>query len=96
MVTRLMSMDSGFRVRGTSRGPLEILDGFVVRHVFDGETTLYVYGKACGEPFSEGGEKKVRVDDVPGHELDTVKQRLASAKGVEVSCVRLANLWPGR
>jgi len=92
MDSRLMKMDPGFRVRGTVRGEVEIVGGCVVRHVFDGDTTLYLYGIACGKPFSEGGVKKVRLHDVPEHELDGIKRRVADAKGVAVSCVRLAKL----
>ncbi|MBU0624884.1 hypothetical protein KKF05_00920 [Patescibacteria group bacterium] len=44
MSVKQMKLDAGFCQAGCYRGPLEIVDGYVVRFVFEGEPTVYIYG----------------------------------------------------
>ncbi len=89
MSTKLMEMNHGFRGPFAWRDGLEILDGAVIRFVFDGAShTYYVYGVARSQPFVEDGKRVVVVSDVSDtEERDRIRQAVAASKSSDLSDV---------
>lgn len=89
MDTKLMKMNHELKGPFAWRGGLEVVDGAVVRFVWEGANhTYYVYGLAHGEPFVEDGERVVRVADVMDDgERERIRLTVAAVKETEPSDV---------
>ncbi|MFH1047298.1 MAG: hypothetical protein V1738_03260 [Patescibacteria group bacterium] len=63
MPEKNMSCDESFVGVGTYRGKLEVIDGLVVRFVFAGTPTYYIYGVASDQPKGIDGQSVQDVTD---------------------------------
>jgi len=83
MAVKTMVRDQELWSRGTCRGALQVVNGYVIRSNFEGVTTLYIYGACCGET-----THAVEVREVEDSETrDRVRAEFALWKGVPLEDV---------
>jgi len=89
MNTKLMKMNHELRGPYAWRDGLEVVEGAVIRFVWEGANhTYYVYGLAHGEPFVDSGERVIRVADVTDQVMrDQIRLAVATAKRSDPSDV---------